>query len=221
VVSKQLAAASANNIALSQTPVSGTLLTLNGAAVTAGVATLDASRRVLITYGNEAAPRQLVLTGTWDGPFSQISETVNIPAGAAGTIASYFDYFTISSALPLGGGWTAAVTLGTNTTGSTQPQIFSHYQAIFTIGVDVTNPGGATWEIDCTRDVPYALPNIYTSGMGFTPPQVNWFAWPTLTGQAGTDVAADIDSPVWACRLTVTAGTSLVSARFLPVGLRT
>src|SRR5215813_8621976 len=125
-IEKQLGAASANAIALSQTPVSGTPLTLNGASVTAGVAVLDTQRRVLLTYGNEASARTMVLTGTNDQG-AAISETLAIPSGAGGTVASYFDYLTLTAALPLGGGWTAAVTLGTNGVGSTQPQILAHY----------------------------------------------------------------------------------------------
>jgi len=218
-IEKQLTAASANNIALSQTPVSGTPLTLNGSTVTGGVATLDSQRRVRLTAGSEAAQRTLVLTGTNDQG-TTISETITVPATTAGTYDSYFDYLTVTSALPLGGGWTAAITLGTNGVGSSQPQIPAHYQAIFNIGFDVTVTGTANCSIECTRDIPYALPNIYTSGMTFVPPQVNWFVWTTLSAIT-SDTFSDVDSPVNAWRLTVNSGTGLCVARAIPIGLRT
>lgn len=109
-----LAAASANNIAQSQTPTSGTALTLNG--TTAGV--LDVARRVLLTYGNEGSARTMLITGT-DRYGNAQSETLAVPSGAGGTVATLLDYKTVTQALPAGGGWTAAVTLGTNGVAST------------------------------------------------------------------------------------------------------
>jgi hypothetical protein len=218
-IEKQLAAASANNIALSQTPVSGTRFTLNGATVTGGVAILDTQRRVIVTAGSEAAQRTVVLTGT-NSQNALISETITIPASTSGAVSSQLDYLTVTSALPLGGGWTAAATIGTNAVGSSAPQIMSHYQAIFNIGFDVTVTGTASCTIECTWEVPYALPQIYTPGMTFTQPIVHWDAWTTLTAIT-TEASGDVDSPVNAWRLTVNSGTGLCVARGIPVGLRT
>lgn len=108
-----LAAASANNIAQSQTPTSGTALTLNGSLVVAGVAVLDTPRRVLLTFGNEGSARTLVVTGTGRTGQAQ-SETLAVPSGAGATVATVLDYKTVTSLMPAGGGWTAAVTVGTN-----------------------------------------------------------------------------------------------------------
>ena len=74
VLKKTLAAASANAIALLQTPVSGTKLTLNGAAVVNGVAVLDTQRRILLSFGNEAAQRTLAIAG-----FTDCSSTATTP----------------------------------------------------------------------------------------------------------------------------------------------
>ncbi len=163
-ITKTLAAASANNIALTQTPVSGTALTLAGSTVTAGVATLDTARRVLLTFGNEASNRTLVLTGT-DGANSPITETLTVVSGAGGTIASLQDFLTITRALPLGGGWTAAVTLGTSATGSTQWFVPSQHITPFelTFGTVLVS-GTPTWTIeasltDVKAPVPLGLDN--------------------------------------------------------------
>src|ERR1700691_2559563 len=57
-----LASASANNIALSQTPGAAGALTLNGSTVTGAVATLDNPRRVLITTADTT--HTFTVTGT-------------------------------------------------------------------------------------------------------------------------------------------------------------
>jgi hypothetical protein len=219
VVTKQLTAASANNIALTQTPTSGTPFTLNGSLVTGGVAILDTGRRVIVTVGSEASARTVVLTGT-NSQGTIVTETLAIPASTPGAVASYYDYVTLRSAVPGGGGWTAAATIGTNTTGSTAPQMPAHYQAIFNVGFQVTVVGTASCSIEVTMDIPYALPQIYTPGMTFIPPQVTWDAWTTLSAIT-MDTLGDVDSPVNAWRLTVNSGTGLCTARAVPVGLRT
>ena len=118
MITKTLAASSANNLATSQTPGSGTPLTLTALAGTG----LDTQRRVLLTFGSEASNRTMVITGK-NSQGTVISETLSIASGAGSTVATVQDFLTVSQALPLGGGWTAAVTLGTNTTGSTMWQV--------------------------------------------------------------------------------------------------
>jgi len=91
--------------------VTAASLSYNGSLATGGVATLDSPRRILLTFGVEGSARTLVLTGTnWSG--LTITETLAVPSGAGATVASVLDYATLTSALPLGGGWTAAATLG-------------------------------------------------------------------------------------------------------------
>src|SRR5262252_2779881 len=103
-----IAAANAALFAASQTPVSGTPLTLTGASQTGGQ-----FRTTLLTYGSEAAPRTLMLTGL-NPAGGQITELLSIPAGATGTVATNQIFTSILSAVPGGGGFSAAVTLGTN-----------------------------------------------------------------------------------------------------------
>ena len=160
-VTKTLTAASANAIALSQTPVSGTALNLNGASVTAGVATLDSQRRIALAYGNEAAPRTLTLTGTNDAG-ATLTEILSIPSGAPGTVATLQDFLTITRALPLGGGWTAAVTLGTSSIGATQWFIPDIDIAPFSIAIGtVIVSGTPTWSIELPYEDPRAaIPDV-------------------------------------------------------------
>jgi hypothetical protein len=214
VVSKALTAASSNNICLSQTPAANTPLNLSG--TTGGV--LDTGRRVLVTYGSEAAARSLQLTGL-NSQGQAISETITVPAGASGTVASQRDYLVITSIVP-GASFTAAITIGTNATGSTAWHLPARYQAQFMIGCTVSVPSGTVATVECTRDVPYAIPQIYQPGYGISAPVCSAFAWPTLNG-ISAEAAGDIDSAVAGVRLTVTAGTGRATLRMAPIGLRT
>jgi len=105
-----LAAASANNIALSQTPTN--TVTLNGSLVSSGIATLDSPRRILITTADTT--HTFTITGkTPTG--SVISESFLVVAGSS---YSTLDYATVTS-ITLNGTATGAVTVGTNGIAST------------------------------------------------------------------------------------------------------
>lgn len=147
-----LAAASANAIALSQTPTSGTALTLNGALVANGVAVMDEPRRVLLTYGSEGAARTLVISGT-DFFGMTISETISVPSGSAGTVSSVLDYATVTGLLPAGGGWTAAVTVGTNSVASSRPVFLDIYGWPNTM-LQVTVSGTVNYTVQQSADDP-------------------------------------------------------------------
>lgn len=103
-----LAAASANNIALSQTPT--TTFTLNGALATGGAATLDTPRRVLFTpAGNESA-NTFTIRGTDRAGNAQTDVVIG---GNATATASVLDFVTVTSITLLVGA-AGAITVGTN-----------------------------------------------------------------------------------------------------------
>lgn len=212
VLKKTLQAASANNLALSQTPVSGTPLTLNGAAVVGGVGILDTQRRILLTFGNEASNRTLALAGTNDAG-QLIGETLTVASGASGTIASLLDYKTLTFALPLGGGWTAAVTLGTNTVGSTPWWIPTHFVAPFEVAADIEFPTGTgpTASIEYTDDTLLQPMSIYGALAPVTVPPPIANAWPGLSAVAVNSYSV-INRNVSGIRLTVTGTGVLVQS---------
>lgn len=109
VIGGGLTAGSANAICLSQTPTAGEL-TLNGALVSGGVATMVAPRRVLITTTDDETGVTFLITGTnWAG--AVISETL---AGVNNTTAySVLDYKTVTS-IRISGDAAGALTVGTN-----------------------------------------------------------------------------------------------------------
>lgn len=223
-----LAAASANNIALSQTPVSGTALTINGSTASGGVATLDAARRVLLTFGNEASNRTLVVTGT-DRYGHVISETLAVASGAGGTAFTLQDFATVTQLLPLGGGWTAAVTVGTNATGSS-PWVQREWGQIGKMGVLVyIAASGPTAQLEVTWDdinavqetTPYGVSPEAASAVPplaviapaseaiFVPTTGLALASQTWAGISSTGAGAmgAFDVPVFAIRVTQTAGS--------------
>src|SRR5579864_4719534 len=115
VVTKSLAAASANNIATSQTISGASAVTLNGSTVSGGVATLDTARRVLISSGGNDSSITFTVTGTqWDG--QTISQTVTGSNG--GTVATNLDFLTVTK-IVTSGSTASTITVGTNTVGDT------------------------------------------------------------------------------------------------------
>jgi hypothetical protein len=214
-LSKMLTAASSTAICLSQIPAANTPLLLNG---TTGGA-LDTGRRVIVTAGSEAAQQTLVITGL-SSQGAPISETLTIPSGTTGVYPSARDYLVVTSIVSPTA-FTAAITVGTSATGSTQWYLPAHYQAEFSIGCSLTVPAGGTASVECTRDIPYAIPEIYQPGMSFNPPICDAFPWPTLNNVGPGESIGDIDSPVTGVRLTISAGTGRVTLRMTPIGLRT
>lgn len=217
VFTKALVAASANNIALSQTPVSGTPLAINGSTAAGSVATLDTQRRVLLTFGNEASARTLVVTGT-NETGNPISETLAIAAGGGGTVATLQDYLTITSLLPAGGGWTAAVTVGTNGVGSSPWKVVNPHVTPTSIAINLNVTGVISVTVEYTFDALQGQPpntgNIPWSYA--TAPQA--IALPALTNIAAS-ANAPISMPVGAWRTTINSGAGSVTTTGYQAGI--
>lgn len=136
-----LAAASANNIAQSQTPGAAGDLTLNGALVTNGVAVLDTARRVLVTPAGNETGKLITLYGTdWNG--NAVSETL---AGTnAVAIQSVRDYKTITR-VAVDAAFAGAVTVGTNGVASSRPIMLDPWAAAqVALQVDISGTVNAT-----------------------------------------------------------------------------
>lgn len=195
-----LATASANNICLSQTPTSGTALTLNGSTVSGGVATLDVPRRVLLTYGSEGGARTLVVTGT-DRYGNTASETLSVPSGSSGTVYTVIDYKTVTSLVPAGGGWTAAVTVGTNTIASSRPIFLDTYGWPNTM-LQVSVSGTVNYTVQQSADNPNVV------GLG----SVNWVSHPdTALVSATTTVQSNYLFTPFVTRVTLNSGSGTIT----------
>jgi len=141
-----LAAASANNIALSQTPGAAGGLTLNGALVSGGVAILDNPRRVLITTADTT--HSFTVTGATPTG-AVISEVVGPITTSAFTAQ---DFKTVTSVI-INGAATAAVTVGTNGIAST-PWVRLDEWASPPVGIQCDVTGTVNYTVQSTYDDP-------------------------------------------------------------------
>jgi hypothetical protein len=157
-----LATASANNIALSQTPGAAGALTLNGSTVVSGVAILDNPRRVLITTADTT--HTFTVTGTTPTG-SVISEVVGPITTSAYTTQ---DFSTVTS-VTINGAATAAVTVGTNGIAST-PWVRLDEWASPPVGIQCNVTGTVNYTVQSTYDDP----NSPTDPV--SPSAVNWIA---------------------------------------------
>jgi hypothetical protein len=146
-----LAAASANNIALSQTPGAAGALTLNGSLVVNGVAILDNPRRVLITTADTT--HTFTITGTTPTG-SVLSESFLVAGGAT---YSQLDYATVTS-ITISGAATAAVTVGTNGIAST-PWVRLDEWASAQVGIQCNATGTVNYTVQSTDDDPNSPTN--------------------------------------------------------------
>lgn len=195
-----LGAASANAIALTQTPTGN--LTLNGALVSGGVATLDVGRRVLITNNGDNSGVTFAIYGT-NQTGNVIQETL---AGAnATTVQSLLDYKTVTR-ISISSPSTGSLTVGTSSVGST-PWILTNYQMVpVSIGLFCVVAGTVNYTVEyCGDDIQNSIP---------TP-----LPHPYLTSKTTTEYS-DISYPVVAYRLTVNSGPGSVQFTGIQSGIR-
>lgn len=195
-----LAAASANNIAQSQTPGASGVFTLNGALVVNGVAILDKPRRVLFTTAADESAKTITLVGTdWNG--NAISETITGPNATTGFTIR--DFATVTS-ITASAAFTGAVTVGTNGIASSRPIRFDTWaSAQIALAVDVT--GTVNYTVQQTLDDPNdpANPVAYTSAV--------WLDHPDTAVVAATaSKQANYGYPPSWCRITLNSGTGTV-----------
>ena len=212
IFTQALVAASANNIAVSQSPGAGAI-TLNGSTVTGGVATLDTQRRILITSGSSDAGITFTVNGT-NGAGFPISDTF---AGGATTAQSNLDFKTVTSVTHTGS-VASTITIGTNGVGSSLWQIvnWNAYPPNIAVAVQLVS-GAANFTVEHTYDDPNILPG--TGGLnaaGFTYP----VPWPDATlNSASASGETQINTPVTAWRLTTNSGTGTLVVRGLQDGI--
>ena len=222
-----LVGASATAICASQTPVSGTLLLINGGSASGGVATLDKQRRVVVAYGSEGSARTIQFTGT-NAAGQTVQETVAIPASAAGTVFTQSDFLTITKALPGGGGFTAAVTIGTNGTGSSPWQGVTEFLTPVNISANCVVSGAATYTVEITNDAIDAPLPTTTAGAPYGPlgpimgVPTPFVLNPNLQGQAANAsgmLNGNPPQPIRAWRLVLNSGTGSVTATAIQGGI--
>lgn len=206
-ITKALTAASANNIAISQTLGGAGNLTLNGAAASGGVATLDSQRRVIVTSAGNDAGLTWTIIGT-DDTGSQIKDQF---PGANGVAQSNLNFKTVSQ-VSSSAAAAAAVTVGTNTVGSSPWVMFDSYISTPHLDIEVQLVSGSgNVSIETTQDpflIPIPDPLAPTSAIQFRAANPNPFAVPFgPLEQLTASTEGQINNAIHAWRLTINSGT--------------
>lgn len=207
-----LAAASANAICLSQQPSAGGIqtLTLNGASVSDGVATLDVNRRVLITSSSDDSARIFTITGT--NRYGAVTETVT---GVNTTAYTVYDYETITS-ITVDDDTAGNIKIGTNGIASTAWIPCEIDKQVFSVSVwtSVTSGASLTYTIECT---PILLTNQPTTMNPYTVSDNNYWNVPsryiyptddTTMVEASTSLKSNFAYPTDGVRLTLNTFSS-------------
>jgi hypothetical protein len=208
-------AASANNIALSQSP-GAAALTLNGAAVTGGIATIDTfnattnsspGRRVLITSGGDDHLINFLITGT-NSSGNVVTDTV---AGTnAGTSQSNIDFVTVTKIIG-SGAIASTVTAGTNGVGSSDWKVWSWMSdSPLNIGYAVELVSGA---VNYTVQYTYDDPNNLPAGVSFP------LAFNTILLNQTATADSTLSTPFIATRVLINSGTGVIRIRAVQVGI--
>lgn len=214
VFTKQLAAASSNNIALSQSPGTAAL-TLNGSAVTGGIATIDTAasansaigRRVIITSGGDDSGITWTVVGT-NSTGNAITDTF---AGSNGGGAqSNLDFVKVSKITP-SAAVASTVIVGTNGVGSS-PWILHNWNGYspMNIGIGIELVSGV---VNFTIQHTYDDPNNLEAGALYPFP----FNDAVINQQSGSMDGAMV-TPIIASRIVINSGTGEIRVRFLQAG---
>ena len=190
--SRQLDAADPNGIFTDQAPTAGTALTLDGAFVSGGVATLDVQRRVELESAADLSGINFTIVGT-DEQGRSITETIVGPN--AGVSSTQLDFLTVTSITPDGTSG-SNVEGGTNTVGGSIPIPIDKYLTPTNIGLGLTITG----TVNVT--VQHTFGDIFDDD----PSTIHtWFDHPTLAGETA-NADGNLAFPPSAARLLTNSG---------------
>lgn len=185
-----LAAASVNNIAQSQTPSgAGTAFTLNGSAVSGGVATLDTARRVFFTLAADETGHSVTITGTGYNGAAQ-SEVLALTTTSATSVR---DYKTVTR-VTISATATGAIQIGTSGAASTEPWIVDPYTVAGNIGANMDFTGTVNADLEVST-------NYYGPAWDLSDKSPVWTDATNFTGKT-SDTTSVIVEPVTMIRLT-------------------
>lgn len=195
-----LVAASANNIALSQTPAAA--FTLNGSTVTGGVAVLDTARRVLFTQAASESGKSYTIIGTGVDGLPQIE--ILAAAASATTVQSNLDFKTITS-ISISAAATGAITVGTNGVASSRWMRLDEY-APAPVTIQATASGTVNYTVQQTLQDPNSPTN---------PVAAYLLAWlssldPAVVLATTSQISYFQNPPLWV-RVLLNSGTGSVS----------
>lgn len=209
-ITKALAAADDDNVAQSQTPSGAGNLTLNGVAVSGGVATFDTARRVILTFAGNETGHTFVVYGT-DKVSGGNAIYESIAGTTAGVVSSTRDFGTVTR-VSISTAATGAIKVGTNGVGATQ-WISSNYHVApvnWSIACDVSGTVNYT--------VQYTYDDFWTLLPGQTQADVPT-AWPDpVLNSDTTDGETTFNFPITGWRVQINSGTGSVDIAGIQAG---
>lgn len=206
-----LAAASANNIAQSQSTTAAANLTINGSAASGGVATLDKPRKVLITSaGNDSGITFTVYGTNNDGnPFQEA-----VTGGNAVAVATTQDFLTVTR-VAASAATASTVTVGTNGVASSKWFPNDTGRNPTNIGMYFRVSGTANYTLELTQDDPNNIINaspvqvtdryVPQNTLYNNPPRA--FADNTVSGKTASQ-SYQMTFTCFAWRLTINSGAT-------------
>ena len=199
-----LAAASANNVALSQTPLAAGNLTLNGALVVGGVAVLDQPRRIIITSAGNDSTVTFTAYGT-DFSGNPLQASV---AGAAIGAADFGVSFATVTRIATSAATAAAVTAGTNGVADSRP-IFLDGFGFAPAALQVAVYGTVNYTVRQSMDNPNG-PSGFGVPIGLQ--GVNWTDHPDtgVVAATATKFSNYVASPTL-CKVVLNSGTGFIT----------
>lgn len=206
-----LAAGVADNIAQSQALAAAGNLTLNGALVSGGVATMDVQRRVIITSGGNDTGITFTIYGTNnDGNAFQ-----EIVTGASGAAAQSTCDFKTVTRVAASGAVATTVEVGTNGVASSKWFPVDFGRNPINVGMRFNLTGAANFDLELTMDDPQDVLNVgpvgtmpaqYLTNTNFNNPPVP-FSDATVTGKSAS-LSYTLTMPVYAYRLKINSGAT-------------
>ncbi len=144
-----LAAAVADSICLSQTPLAADALVENGALVSGGVATIAVPSRITITSAGNDSGKTFVVIGT-DHSGNSITETITGPNTT--TVTSVLTYKTVSR-IAISAAAAGAITVGNSQSGAS-PAIALDSWAFPQVAIQCSVSGTVNYTVQQTLDNP-------------------------------------------------------------------
>lgn len=199
-----LVASVANGVALSQTGVAATPLTLNGSLVSGGIAKFDAPRRVGITSSGNDTSNSFTVVGV---DYFGRTQTEVLAGASGGTAQTLRDFATVTSVTPTSN-TAASVTVGTTNTGSTPPHVLDAIASPTQVSLaGIVTGGAATYTVEESFDDFSPAWNVNASVPTYFPTSIN--------GASG-NTTGFLTSPATLIRLTLNStGSGVVQLRIV------
>ena len=197
----------ADGIAEAQTASGAEDLTLDGALVSGGVATLAAAQQIVITSVGDDTGVTFTITGTDANGTVSVITLVGVNAGAATSTGHLVTVTNVATS----GATAADVTVGVdeaNGAVTAAIRVNRNQVSSFKLGLYVVITGTATYTVEHSEDWPES--GDFTGGY---PNQAEWRDTDGLTALTATD-EGNINFPMETVRLNITAFTAGATGRF-------